>query len=83
MGLDGVMVVMETEKRFNIAITDQEAEVLRVVEDLHRLVMAKTASASPDPTAVWQVVQDIVVEELGVPRDRVKPGSTWRELGIT
>ena len=82
MGLDGVMVVMATEKRFNITITDQEAEALRVVEDLHRLVMRKTAALSPDPTTVWRTVQDIVAEETGVPRDHIKPGSGWRELGI-
>ena len=58
MGFDGVMVVMVVmapEKRFNITITDQEAEALRVVEDLRR----------------------------DVPRDHIRPGSSWHGLGIT
>lgn len=44
MGLDGVLVVMATEARFRITITDQEAEALRVVEDLHRGFLETTSS---------------------------------------
>jgi acyl carrier protein len=82
MGLDAVEILWDTEKAFAVEITDAEAEAMRTIEDLHLLVMRKTAAHSPDPTQIWQRIQDIIVENAGVPRDRVKPGSTFHELGI-
>jgi len=82
MGLEGVEIVMEAEKVFDITITDPEAVRLRVVEDLHLLVMAKLADSDPDPTAVWAKVVEIVHEATYTPRDRIKPGSSWTEIGV-
>jgi acyl carrier protein len=82
MGLDAVQILWDIEKAFDVEILDAEAEATRTIEDLHLLVMQKTAARSPEPTAVWQKIQDIIVENAGVPRDRVKPGSTFHELGI-
>lgn len=82
MGLDGVMIVMNAEKEFGITITDAEAEAMRVVEDLHLLVMRKLADRDPDPTEIWRRVQDIVIEETGTSQERVKPGARWSDVGV-
>ena len=82
MGLDAVEILMDAEKAFGIEILDAEAEAMRTIEDLHLVVMRKTADRSPDPGEVWKRIQNIIVENAGVPRDRVKPGSTFHELGI-
>ena len=82
MGLEGVEIVMEAEKAFAIEITNPEAARLRVVEDLHLLVMTKLAHSQPDPTAVWTKVVDIVHEATYTPREHIKPGSKWSEIGV-
>lgn len=82
MRLEGVEIIWDTESAFGITISNQEAQSLLVVEDLHRLVMAKLADTSPDTTEVWEKIRDIVIETTGVPRDQVKPGSRWPEVGV-
>lgn len=82
MGLEGVQIIMETEKRFGVEITDPEAEALRVVEDLHLLVMAKLGAGAPEPGAVWERIRDIIVEETGIRREEIRPGSRWPEVGV-
>jgi hypothetical protein len=82
MGLEGVEIIMSTETEFGIEISNAEAEALRVIEDLHLLVISKLGSAAPDPTEVWDRIRDIIVMETGTPREQIKPGNDWLEIGV-
>ena len=83
MGLDSVELVVETEKRFGIVITDREAESIRTVGDLHDLVRAKTEEAGSSPSDLWEAVCALVSHQLGASREKLRRETRFVEdLGI-
>lgn len=90
MGLDTVELLWTVEKAFSIKIPDQVAVRLRTVGDLNQFIAEQVAARAsrpghpitPEPTLTWPRLVDIVIEELGVPRERVTPEAEWaRDLG--
>jgi acyl carrier protein len=81
VGLDSVQIVLTVEERFGIKISDPEAERLLRVSDLHACISRKLADrrVRGDSLPPWseeqilEEIRDIVVEEVGVPRERI----TW------
>ena len=91
MGLDGVQLVWRVEEAFGISITDAEAAHSRTVGALNTLIADKVAANAsvggrvvrPEPSITWDLLVPIVIEELGVSRERVTPDAEWiRDLGV-
>jgi len=89
MGLDGVELIMDVEKRFDIRLTDEEVGNIRTVGELTDLVCSHLnryhRSFHPlDPQAVLDEIRELTSEQLGVALDRVRPESNFvRDLGMT
>ena len=74
MGLDAVDLVMAIEDEFSINLSDENASRLETVGDLHQAVLQrlqeKGAVESPISSStsddVWQIVQYLVAEQLGM-----------------
>lgn len=83
MGLEGVELVIETEERFNISISDEEAENLKTVGDLHRLVLSKVNhkvdNRCASSTAFYHVRQ-ILGRITGTPTSSIKLRTTIASL---
>ncbi len=76
MGLDGVELVMEVERRFGITIKDGEAQQIRTVGDLARLIddrmAGKTRSACPTMEG-FLAVRRLIRQFLTSPDFRLRP----------
>ena len=92
MGLDTVELLWTVEKEFGISITDAEAARLRTVGALNDLIAEKVAvkasipgkPVKPEPSMTWDRLVPIVIEELGVKREKVTPEAEWaRDLGAS
>ena len=92
MGLDTVELLWTVEKRFGISISDPEAAGLRTVGALNDLIAAKVAAKAsrpgqpvkPERSITWERLVPIVIEELGVKREKVTPEAEWgRDLGAS
>ncbi len=79
MGLDNVELVMSVEDAFDIEIDDTDASGLVTVGLLHEYVVGalrkKGESVSPDK--VFDQLRAIVVDQLGIPPDRVVRGARF------
>jgi acyl carrier protein len=76
MGLDIVELVLAVEERFGIEVLDIDAEKVETVGELQELIlkrMQRTTEAPPAASEVWSVLQEILVEEFGIPPGKVKP----------
>jgi acyl carrier protein len=79
VGLDSVEIIMDIEDRFGIEITDAEAARCAAVGDLLGCVIAKLEAGEttkPQPAQwtkpqVLEEIRDIIVEQVGVRRDRI------------
>ena len=76
MGLDGVEIIMAVEEEFELVISDEEAGNVRTPGDLTDLVYSKLRKDRSDPCQsqhAFYVVRNVLIEELGVRRDQIKP----------
>ncbi|HEX8312793.1 MAG TPA: hypothetical protein VF614_15835 [Chthoniobacteraceae bacterium] len=73
MGLDTVELVMTIEEEFRIDISDVDAAGLAVLGDIHDYIIQtlRSRGEEPDEAQVWERLADIVVEQLGVRREKV------------
>jgi acyl carrier protein len=83
MGLDGVELVMTTEERFGIEITDEEAEAVRTVGDLIELVSGKL-SVGTESTCftrkAFYLLRRTLMRITQTPRARIRPGTAVQAL---
>ena len=76
MGLDGVELIMAVEEEFELVISDEEAGNVRTPGDLTDLVYSKLRKDRSDPCQsqhAFYVVRNVLIKELGVRRDQIKP----------
>ncbi len=92
VGLDSVEILWAAEDAFHISISNEEASSMRTVGDLGRCVARKVAErastperpVAPEFDLIWPRLVELVVEEFGVPADRVRPETEWvRDLGAS
>jgi acyl carrier protein len=88
MGLDTVELVMEIEEAFDISIPDDRASKMLTVGDVYEFILEKTTDATLQSSAsltaadVWNSLQLIVAEQLGVDRSIVVPHARFvQDLG--
>ncbi len=74
--MDLVELAMAIEERFEITISDAEAEEIRTIGELCDCVARKTAL---DPKTIWHQVCDVVVDQLGVDRLDLIPDTRFIE----
>lgn len=88
MGLDSVEMLMEVERTFQVTLSDEEAERLETVGDLHAWLCRELGCREPlQPTLdgasarawtdeeAWRVLILIVSDHLGVPVEVIRPDS--------
>lgn len=88
MGLAGVELLCEVERRFALEIGAEEAEGLATVGALNALVarrLAERASqagrlVAPEPELTWPLLVPLIVETYGVAPEAVRPDSRWADL---
>jgi len=92
MGLDTVQLLLRVEAAFGISISDAKAASARTVGALNRLIAEKVATnaskpgqtVKPEFDITWECLVPIVIEELGVRREKVTPDAEWaRDLGAS
>jgi acyl carrier protein len=74
MGLEMVDLTMQVEDRFRIEIPDHEASQFETVGQLYDYVRGKLRPVGSDKWSderIWLTLQDIIVNQLGVPREAV------------
>jgi acyl carrier protein len=84
MGLDTVEMVMAIEEEFKIEIPDSVAEELLAVGDIRDYVckVLRKRGETVDEDVIWERVKKLVVDQLGVPPERVTPSADIiRDLG--
>jgi acyl carrier protein len=91
MGLDSVELVMRVEREFQIDISDAEARTMLTVGDMQRsiqrLLEERRAQGEDRPhwsdRALFVALQDIIIDEIGVKRERITPTARFiRDLGV-
>jgi hypothetical protein len=90
MGLDIVETFMAVEAAFGVEVPDAEAARMETVGSLFDYVRAHVATGQLGPGdgqpfagPLWERYLDVVAEETGVRRDRLRPGAYWvRDLGL-
>jgi acyl carrier protein len=83
MGLDGVELVMATEERFGIEITDEEATAVRTVGDLIQLVTGKLAVANESTCftrKAFYLLRRTLMRITQAPRASIRPGTAIQTL---
>ena len=74
MGLEMVELTMEIEDQFRIEISDQEASRFETVGQIYDYLRARLGPAGSGKWSderIWLTLQDIIVKQLGVPREAV------------
>jgi acyl carrier protein len=73
MGLQTVELIMSIEETFNVEFSEDDAGRLGTVGDIHSTVLEvlRASGRTPDGVDVWNKLQAIVVEQLGVRPDEV------------
>ncbi len=85
MGLDSVELVIDIEEKFQIRISDDEAESIQTAGDLFHIVRLKLAASGRDydPGGTWDRVVRIIHDNIGAPLDKIRPESRLVEdLGM-
>jgi acyl carrier protein len=83
MGLDYVELVLEVEKRFQIAIADEEAGDVRTAGDLYQLILGKLPAHDSSiclTSVAFYRTRRAMVEVLNVERKQVKPSTVLESL---
>jgi hypothetical protein len=76
MGLDSVELVMAVEEKFGITISDEEAQEMRTVGDMHRCVLGKvmmTEKSSCLTQKAFHLLRRTAKQLFSVPRDQFRP----------
>ena len=76
MGLDSVELVMAVEERFGISISDEEAQQIRTVGDMHQCVLSKIAVADKSSCLTqkaFHLLRRTARQLFHVPRDEFSP----------
>ena len=87
MGLDSVELVMRIERDFDVAMPDESARAIvtggDMVEWLQRELDSKQARGASSRhwtrSELLEAVRDIIVDEVGVARDRIVPAAKIRQ----
>lgn len=88
MGLDSVELVMAFEEEFDIEFPDAEAERIVTVGDAHYGILRKLYKRVEDPDTidtddVWERVQGLIQEHIGVDRRKITPDARFiDDLGV-
>ena len=90
MGLDVVEAFMAVEAAFGIEVPDAEAARMETVGSLFDYVRAHVppeplgpGDAAPYAGPLWERYLDVLAEETGVRRDRLRAEASWvRDLGL-
>jgi hypothetical protein len=80
---DPIELLMQIEERFGVAVSDDEAERIRSVGDLHAFILARIPCARSGAcvtSAAFHRLRRALGELLAVPRERVRPGARMEEL---
>ena len=85
MGLDVVDMVMELEKAFNVSMEDVTLTTVGALFD-HIRAQLPPDSLTLVRTYPWDEAWDryvaVIEQTTDVPRDRLRPEATFRELGL-
>jgi acyl carrier protein len=68
MGLDGVELILTTEDKFGITISENDLSEIRTVRNLTELVVRlvrEQKKGSPDPETITQEIMEIIKEISG------------------
>ena len=82
MGLDGVAIILDVEKEFDIAIPDEVSMEMHTVGALIDHVQEAARDRGLDPRAVKNRIRRIVANNLGHRLRDVRPEHTFVELGL-
>lgn len=83
MGLDIVEIILATEDRFKVSITDSEASKISTVGQLHQLILSKIEPSSFSDKQVWDELCSILYEQVSIPKEKIFPESRFvADLGI-
>ena len=88
MGLDSVELVMAFEAEFGIEFSDAEAEQIVTVGDAHYGILRQLYKRVQDPDTidtddVWERVQRIIQEHIGVDLKKITPEARFiDDLGV-
>lgn len=85
MGLDSVELILDIEKAFEIAITNEEAATLLTVGDIQSLLRQKRGvrAGTRADDAQWMRLRAVIIESRSVPIDLIVPeAEITRDLGI-
>ena len=70
MGLEIVELLMSVEDSFKFTITDEEAENIATIGQLHDLVVSKV-SPPMDEAVVWNRLKHLIVSQLAIAPEAV------------
>src|SRR5215204_1231033 len=85
MGLDGVEMVIATEERFGITISDAEAEAIRTPGMLIDLVVSKVQLSSERycrSQRAFYLLRRALHSSFGIDRGSIRPDSPVRTLSV-
>jgi acyl carrier protein len=84
MGLDSVELIMAIEDEFGVTIPAENAPQLAILGDMHAFIIRKLQQQgrNPDESEVWERLQTVVVQQLGVrPEEVTSEANLFTDLG--
>ena len=84
MGLDSVELIMAIEDEFGVTIPTENAPQLAILGDMHAFIICKLQQQgrNPDESEVWERLQTVVVQQLGVrPEEVTSEANLFTDLG--
>ena len=86
MGLDGVELILEAEKHFDVSVPDERAEETDTVEKFARLLYELRIQTSA-PLAYDEVLlqlREIIAKMFHIPIEHIVPGAHFvKDLGLS
>ena len=83
MGMEDVELIMRVEDRFQVSLSDEDAQKMLTVGDLHEWLLAKVCTAPDGPclsSAAFYRIRKALIETCGTSRNAVKPDSDLEQL---
>ena len=83
MGLEGVELIMDVEDRFRTSFPDDQLEQMQTIGDLHDFIMSRIRTQHSDvclSAAMFYPIRRILVDQLNVDRDNVRPATSLESL---
>jgi acyl carrier protein len=84
MGLGSVELIMAIEDEFGVTIPAENAPQLAILGDMHAFIIRKLQQQgrNPDESEVWERLQTVVVQQLGVrPEEVTSEANLFTDLG--